>query len=394
MMETLIRIIPGYKERKAAPLKNEKLMQQSAGASAIFRSEDPALAQNREFRLYKTIRGESGEEVLDFIINHLDLGSYQTQVISTTTLFNVLSLPDNFYHGVVNLRKLNDTRRINKFLEAINDKIEENGIFIGCVETLEQRKKRLINKFPFLFNRLYIFGDFIFKRVFPKLPITKQFYFAFTGGRNRVISRAEILGRVYSCGFEIIDEMEIKNNFYFVAQKKTEPLYPENPSYGPLFKMQRTGKGGKPIFVYKFRTMYPFSEYLQKYVYEKNKLDNGGKFKDDFRITALGAFMRKVWLDEVPMLLNVIKGDLNLVGVRPLSSHYQSLYPQDLLETRHKIKPGLVPPFYADMPVTFEEIVESERRYLQAHKKNPILTDIRYFFKAFYNILFKNARSR
>ncbi len=57
------------------------------------------------------------------------------------------------------------------------------------------------------------------------------------------------------------------------------------------------------------------------------------------------------------------------------------------------VKPGLVPPFYADMPKTFDEICESERRYIQAYLKQPIKTQLVYFWKAFYNIAFKGARS-
>jgi hypothetical protein len=69
------------------------------------------------------------------------------------------------------------------------------------------------------------------------------------------------------------------------------------------------------------------------------------------------------------------------------------LYTDELKEKRTKIKPGLVPPFYADMPKSLEEIMESESRYLDAYNRNPLWTDIRYFFKAFYNIVFKQARS-
>jgi hypothetical protein len=58
-----------------------------------------------------------------------------------------------------------------------------------------------------------------------------------------------------------------------------------------------------------------------------------------------------------------------------------------------RTKPGLVPPFYADMPRTFEEIEESERRYLESYQRCRLGTDLRYFFKALYNIVFRHARS-
>jgi hypothetical protein len=61
---------------------------------------------------------------------------------------------------------------------------------------------------------------------------------------------------------------------------------------------------------------------------------------------------------------------------------------------RGLVKPGLVPPFYVDMPDTFEEICESEKRYIKAFLKNPLRTQVVYFCKAFQNIVFKGARSK
>jgi lipopolysaccharide/colanic/teichoic acid biosynthesis glycosyltransferase len=344
--------------------------------------------------LENKIRQEAGNDVLKMISKFVDVNDKNTQIFSTSTVFNIEKFEKRNISAVVNLKRINDLRRVNKFLEAINENIAYGTTFIGCVETLELRKERILNKFPNLINRLYLAGDYIFKRVLPKLPITKQVYFALTNGRNRIISRAETLGRLYSCGFEIIHEETHGYLFYFIARKVSPPAYDMSPSYGPLFAMARSGKNGKCIKVYKFRTMYPFSEYLQPYIYEKNKLDNGGKFKDDFRVTDFGKFMRRFWLDELPMLYNLLKFELKLVGVRPLSLHYQSLYPEELLNLRHQFKPGLVPPYYADMPKNFDEILESERRYLESYKKSALLTDFIYFWKAFTNIVFRNARSK
>ncbi|MBM3421581.1 MAG: sugar transferase, partial [Bacteroidetes bacterium] len=97
--------------------------------------------------------------------------------------------------------------------------------------------------------------------------------------------------------------------------------------------------------------------------------------------------------DELPMLINLFKGDMKIVGVRPLSRHYFELYTHEMQERRVRYKPGLLPPFYADMPVTLDEIQESEKRYLDSYDRSPILTDIRYFFRSIWNIVCRHARS-
>ena len=93
------------------------------------------------------------------------------------------------------------------------------------------------------------------------------------------------------------------------------------------------------------------------------------------------------------MLINLLNGDMKLIGPRPLSQHYFNLYSSELKEKRLQYKPGLIPPFYADNPKTLVEIMESEERYLKLFEKNPIGTDVKYFFKCILNILFKGARS-
>ena len=133
-----------------------------------------------------------------------------------------------------------------------------------------------------------------------------------------------------------------------------------------MIALPRVGKEGKMIKVYKLRTMHPYSEYIQDYVYKLHDLQDGGKFKNDFRITSWGAVCRKIWLDELPMLINFLRGDMKLVGVRPLSKQYFELYREDVRERRIKYKPGLIPPFYADMPADLEEIQASELKYLDS----------------------------
>jgi lipopolysaccharide/colanic/teichoic acid biosynthesis glycosyltransferase len=346
------------------------------------------VAQNREL-----IVREANEKVYELVCQHTNCKSLKNLIFQTTTAFNIEKQPFSNYDSVLNLHRINDIRRINKFFETVNRKLKTGGIFIASVETKNLRKKRIFRKYPIGFNGLFYFFDFLYKRVMPKMPMFKRIYFFFNRGNNRVLSEQEVFGRLYSCGFKLNEEKLIDGLLYFVAEKVKDPVYDFNPSYGPLFKMKRKGKGGKTIYVYKFRTMYPYSEYLQEYVYEKFSLQEGGKFKDDYRITTAGKFMRKFWIDELPMFINFFRGELKLVGVRPLSSHYFSLYTPEMQERRLNYKPGLIPPFYMDMPKTFEEILASEKKYMDAFDKHPFWTDIRYFLSAFYNIVFKRARS-
>ena len=336
---------------------------------------------------------EVGEEALFFIAQFIDAEPGKTLILNTTTRFNIVNQPEKVYQKIVNLHRLNDVRFVNKFLEAINSRLPANGLMAVCAETKNQRKERILKKYPPLLNYIYYSFDFLVKRVLPKLPVGKKLYFFLTHGHNRVMSRAEILGRICSCGFSILQEQKLGGKLYVIARKVKQPAFNENATYGPFIYLNRVGKNGKMIKVYKFRTMHPYSEYLQDYIYNNNNLDEGGKIKDDYRVTTLGRILRKIWLDELPMLINVMKGELKIVGVRPLSQHYFNLYSPEMQELRTRCKPGLVPPFYADMPKTFEEIEASERRYLEAYRKSPFLTDVRYFFRAFYNIIFKRARS-
>ena len=341
----------------------------------------------------KQIIKESGNEVYDFINDAIDLYAENTYIFSTINVFNIEYYAQAECNTIINLKRINDIRFINKFFESVNNKLRYGGYFVLCVETKNLRKKRILAKYPVILNWIYYSFDFLFKRVFPKFFLTKRIYFMLTRGHNRVITQVETLGRLYSCGFEFVQEKFINNVHYFIVKKIKEPVFDFEPTYGPLIKLKRVGKNGKIIKVYKMRTMHPYAEYLQDYVYAKNQLKEGGKFNDDFRITTIGKIMRTFWIDELPMLINFFKGDLKLVGVRPLSQQYLSLYNKKVKDKRLNHKPGLIPPFYAHMPKTLDKIMASELKYLTEHEKHPFLTDLRYFCVAIYNILLKRKRS-
>jgi lipopolysaccharide/colanic/teichoic acid biosynthesis glycosyltransferase len=333
-----------------------------------------------------------GKDENDFISKYVDVTSENTLVVSTTNIAKIKEGAVNV-DAIVNLVRINDIRYINKFFEAVNARLKNGDFFIGCVETFTARRERMrINKIPIL-STVYFGIEFIFMRAFPKVKGLKKIYFQITKGKGRLLSKAEALGRMVCCGFEIIDHQSINGLIYFVGKKIKEPTFDMKPSYGLLYKMPRVGKNGELIGVYKFRTMHPYAEYLQEYVIKLNGYSAIGKPAHDFRLTSWGRFMRKYWLDELPQLINVMKGEMNLVGVRPLSNRFLAEYPEELKKRRFKYKPGCVPPYVALLKQDVEQYIESERIYFDDKEKNPLTTDIKYLFKALMNIITNKIKS-
>jgi lipopolysaccharide/colanic/teichoic acid biosynthesis glycosyltransferase len=346
------------------------------------------------------LKGIMNEELHSFVQDNIKTSDRnKTTILSVGNQFTIDNLPnpnesEKNYENIINLKKVNEVQNITGLYSAINSRLEIGGRLITCVETSDLRKERLYKKFPPVIRSIYYLFDYLGKRVAPKMPISNKVYFFLTANRNRVLTSVEVLGRLVYCGFRIVDTKRIDNLLYIVVEKELFTVNLQPRKYGFFLKLNRTGYQGQPITVYKVRTMNAYSEYLQDYIYSKNQLAEGGKFKDDFRINFMGKILRKLWLDELPMIYNWLKGDLKLVGPRPLSAQYLSLYSSELKERRKDFKPGLVPPYYADLPKSIEEIMDSEMRYFDAYEKNPFKTDVRYFFKSISNIVIKKARSK
>lgn len=96
----------------------------------------------------------------------------------------------------------------------------------------------------------------------------------------------------------------------------------------PFFVQERPGKGEKTFRIIKFKSM-------------TDKKDRSGKLLPDAkRLTKVGSFVRKTSLDEIPQLINVLKGDMSLIGPRPLRTYYLPLYNSDQMR-RHEVRPGI-----------------------------------------------------
>ena len=293
------------------------------------------------------------------------------------------------------MRPLHTIDRLDDFLYSANAHLDDGATICCHSMTALLKRKLLEQKYPWGIRHLAVVQNYLWHRVCPKLALTRWLYFAVTNGKDRTFNRVEILGRIYRAGFEVVDEQFRQGEFFVTARKVKAPVDDIAPTGSPIIHLRRVGKDGKMIVVHKFRTMYTYSEYIQSYIFQYQNLQSGGKFKSDYRINFWGRLLRKIWLDELPMVWNMLRGDIKLVGVRPLSSQYFSLYTPEMQQLRTRTKPGLLPPFYYERhtPETIDEVQASERRYLEAYLKHPFLTDWRYFWGIIGNIILRKKHS-
>ena len=164
------------------------------------------------------------------------------------------------------------------------------------------------------------------------------------------------------------------------------PLLAESP--GPLFfKQQRVGKNGRLFNIYKLRSMYVDAEERKAALMAQNKM-NGLMFKmdEDPRITKVGKFIRKYSIDELPQFINVLKGDMSLIGTRPPTvdefEHYESRH-----KRRLSMRPGITGMWQVSGRSDindFEKVVELDCQYID--NWSPML-DLKIFFKTIYVVL-------
>ncbi len=151
--------------------------------------------------------------------------------------------------------------------------------------------------------------------------------------------------------------------YILVAVKLGKPVY---------FKQKRTGKDGRVFEIKKFRSM------------TEQKDENGNYLPDDVRLTKFGRFLRSTSLDELPELLCIIKGDMSVIGPRPLPPTYDEYYTEKE-KARFKVRSGLIPPevLFNNVQPTWEEQLEYEAWYAE---NVSFVTDIKIMFSVFKGI--------
>ena len=147
-----------------------------------------------------------------------------------------------------------------------------------------------------------------------------------------------------------------------------------------IFKQKRPGKNEKIFTLYKFRTM------------TDEKDDNGDLLPDSQRLTKFGKFLRSTSLDELPELINIIKGDMAIVGPRPLLVKYLPLY-NEKQKHRHDVRPGLTG--YAQVngrnAISWEEKFEDDLKYIE---NITLINDIKIILKTIKKVIKRNDISQ
>ena len=200
------------------------------------------------------------------------------------------------------------------------------------------------------------FRDFnVSMETFNSIPVVTFFNREFDA-RDMIIKRT----------FDIIGSL-VGMVFMLIAMIIFGPLIKlESP--GPIFfKQQRVGKNGRIFYIYKFRSMYIDAEKLKQELMAQNEM-NGLMFKmeDDPRITKVGKFIRKTSIDELPQFINVLKGDMSLVGTRPPTVSEFNQY-QGHHKIRLSMKPGITGMWQAygrNTVKDFEDVVKMDLNYI------------------------------
>ena len=158
-------------------------------------------------------------------------------------------------------------------------------------------------------------------------------------------------------------------------------IYIDDPHASPVFSQPRVGRGGRVFKFYKFRSMRPNAEDMLKDLLKDNEMD-GPVFKmaNDPRITRVGSFIRKTSLDELAQLVNVLKGDMSIVGPRPPLPREVEQYDAYTFQ-RLYVMPGLscywqIQPHRNEL--SFEEWVDLDIKYI---RERSFITDWKIIFR-------------
>ena len=192
----------------------------------------------------------------------------------------------------------------------------------------------------------------------------------------------DIFCSLIGCIFLLPIALIVKISYLLSGDKKTI-----------FYKQKRVGKNGKPIYIYKFRSMvYNADEVLKELLKDpkyKKEWDLNQKLENDPRITKMGNILRKTSLDELPQFINVLKGDMSMIGPRPLVEGELDAHNGNH-EIYESVRPGISGWWAANgrSATTYERRLELEYFYC---KNCNLILDIKCVFLTIAAVLFKKG---
>lgn len=165
----------------------------------------------------------------------------------------------------------------------------------------------------------------------------------------------------------------------------------DDPKGSPIFSQERIGWRGKPFKLYKFRTMCVNAESMLSELMKQNEMDGPVfKIRDDPRVTRVGKLLRRTSLDELPQLLNILKGDMSVVGPRPALRREVEQY-SNFDRQRLYVTPGLtcywqIQPNRND--ISFEEWMDLDVKYL---RDQSLVNDWKILFRTVIAVFAKSG---
>lgn len=164
-------------------------------------------------------------------------------------------------------------------------------------------------------------------------------------------------------------------------------------SKGPIiFSQERVGLNGKTFKMYKFRSMVDNAEDLKKTLSDKNEMSGPMfKMKEDPRVTRFGKFIRRTSIDELPQLINILRGEMSLVGPRPSLPKEVEQF-EEWMRARLLVKPGLTCYWQISgrNDIDFEDWMKLDVKYVQ---ERSTLVDLKLIFETFF-VLFGDKHAR
>ncbi|MGC8765077.1 MAG: sugar transferase [Brevinematia bacterium] len=216
-------------------------------------------------------------------------------------------------------------------------------VFIAVQAMDSEKLTNLVNRVYKLVRRVIVIPDIkgiaIFNSELHYLFMEKLFMIKVNNNLNSFTNR--LIKKTFDIVFSFVGLLVLLPFFLVIA------ILIKLTSKGPVFfKHKRIGKNGKEIYVYKFRTMYQDAEQRLKKLIKENpaareEWEKNFKLKNDPRVTFIGKIMRKTSIDELPQIINVLKGEMSLVGPRPVIKEEIDNYYKEFKQYYYSVDPGM-----------------------------------------------------